>query len=189
MYAAIRQSKAKAGMAEELARRIKDGAIPIISDVPGFRAYYVIYAPDDTVTAISIFDDYAGAQESNKRGLAWIEQNLAPLLTGRKGREVMCIRWPSVIIGMDTTEPGAPAHRAGHCGRRAGDRAYVGVVYRATSPARDGCWSGATQRATTSALDPAYPSAGRRVPWSGGTARRWRRTVDALHPARKILET
>src|ERR1700761_976998 len=82
MYAAIRQGKAKAGMAEELARRIKEGAIPIISDVPGFQAYYVIYAPDDTVTAISIFDDYAGAQESNKRGLAWIEQSLAPLLTG-----------------------------------------------------------------------------------------------------------
>ena len=43
---------------------------------------YSIYAPDDTVTAISIFDDYAGAQELNRRGLAWIEQNLAPLLTG-----------------------------------------------------------------------------------------------------------
>jgi hypothetical protein len=82
MYAAIRQGTAKAGTAEELARRIKEGAIPIISDVPGFQAYYVIYAPDDTVTAISIFDDYAGAQESNRRGLAWIEQNLAPLLTG-----------------------------------------------------------------------------------------------------------
>ena len=36
MYAAIRQGKAKAGMAEELAQRIKEGAIPIISDVPGF---------------------------------------------------------------------------------------------------------------------------------------------------------
>jgi hypothetical protein len=47
MYAAIRQGKAKAGMAEELARRIKEGAIPIISDVPGFKAYYVIYAPDE----------------------------------------------------------------------------------------------------------------------------------------------
>jgi hypothetical protein len=69
MYAAIRQGKAKAGPAEELARTIKEGAIPIISDVPGFQAYYVIYAPDDTVTA-------------NKRALAWIEQSLAPLLTG-----------------------------------------------------------------------------------------------------------
>ena len=82
MYAAIRQGTAKAGTAEELARRIKEGAIPIISDVPGFQAYYVIYAPDDTVTAISVFDDYADAQESNRRGLASIKQNLAPLLAG-----------------------------------------------------------------------------------------------------------
>jgi hypothetical protein len=82
MYAAIRQGKAKPGKAEELARTIKEGAIPIISDVPGFQAYYVIYAPDDTVTAISIFENYTGAEESNRRGLAWIEQSLTPLLTG-----------------------------------------------------------------------------------------------------------
>jgi hypothetical protein len=82
MYAAIRQGKAKPGTAEELGRRIKEGAIPIISDVPGFKGYYVIYAPDDTVTAISIFEDYSGAAESNRRVLAWIEESLAPLLTG-----------------------------------------------------------------------------------------------------------
>jgi hypothetical protein len=59
MYAAIRQARAKTGMAEELTRRIKDGAIPIISDVEGFMAYYVVYAPDDTVTAISLFNNHA----------------------------------------------------------------------------------------------------------------------------------
>src|SRR6267143_150092 len=82
MYAAIRQGKAKAGKAEELTRRIKEGAIPIISDVEGFMGYYVVYAPDDTVVAISLFNNYAAAEESNKRALAWIEQELAPLLTG-----------------------------------------------------------------------------------------------------------
>jgi hypothetical protein len=61
MHAAIREGKAKAGMAEELARRIKEGAIQIISDVSAFQAYDVIYAADDTVTAISSVDDYAGA--------------------------------------------------------------------------------------------------------------------------------
>ena len=81
MYAAIRQGKAKTGRAEELAHRIKEGAIPIISDVEGFIAYYVVYAPDDTVTAISIFNNYAAAEESNRRVLAWIEQSLMPLLT------------------------------------------------------------------------------------------------------------
>jgi hypothetical protein len=82
MYAAIRQATARAGTAEELARRIKEGAIPIISDVEGFMAYYVVYAPDDTVTAISIFNNFASAEEANRRALAWIEQNLGPLLVG-----------------------------------------------------------------------------------------------------------
>ena len=31
---------------------------------------------------ISIFNDYASAEESNRRVLAWIERSLAPLLTG-----------------------------------------------------------------------------------------------------------
>jgi hypothetical protein len=82
MYAAIRQGKARAGMAEELAARVKDGVIPIVSDVPGFMAYYVVYAPDDTVTAISIFNNVEAAEESNKRALTWIERNLGPLLAG-----------------------------------------------------------------------------------------------------------
>src|SRR6516164_9556680 len=82
VYASIRQGKAKAGMAEELARRIKEGAIPIISGVEGFRAYYVVYASDDTVTAISVFNDYDAAEESNRLALAWIEQGLTPLRAG-----------------------------------------------------------------------------------------------------------
>jgi hypothetical protein len=45
--------------------------------------YYVIYAPDDTVTAISIFNTVAEAEESNRRALAWIEKNLVPLVIGR----------------------------------------------------------------------------------------------------------
>ncbi len=82
MYAAIRQARAKPGMAEELTRRIKKGAIPIISNVEGFMAYYVVYAGDDTVTAIAIFNKYEQAEEANRRAIAWIEKNLTPLLAG-----------------------------------------------------------------------------------------------------------
>ena len=82
MYAAIRQGKAKAGMAETLADKIKEGVIPIVSDVPGFMAYYVVYAPDDTITAIGIFNNVEAAEESNRRALAWIDANLGPLLVG-----------------------------------------------------------------------------------------------------------
>jgi hypothetical protein len=82
MYAAIRQVKAKSGMADELAQIIK-GAIPIITGVSGFMGYYVIYAPDDTVTAISIFNTVAEAEESNRLALAWIEENLSPYVIGQ----------------------------------------------------------------------------------------------------------
>lgn len=81
MYAALRQFRAKPGMADELATRIK-GAVPIISGVSGFMGYYVVYAPDDTVTAVSIFNKVEEAEESNRRALAWIENNLSPYVIG-----------------------------------------------------------------------------------------------------------
>ena len=67
MYAAIRQFKAKPGSADALAEKIKE-AISLISDVSGFMGYYVIYAPDDTVTAISVFNTVAEAQEFEPAG-------------------------------------------------------------------------------------------------------------------------
>lgn len=82
MYAAIRQAKAKPGHADELARLIKKGAVSIVSSVPGFLGYYVVYAGDDTVTAISVFNTVQGAEELNRRATAWIEKNLGPLLAG-----------------------------------------------------------------------------------------------------------
>jgi len=44
--------------------------------------YDVICAPDDTVTAISLFNNYASAEEVNRRAIAWHRKDLAPLLTG-----------------------------------------------------------------------------------------------------------
>ena len=67
MYAAIRQFKAKPGSADALAEKIKE-AISLISDVSGFMGYYVVYAPDDTVTAISVFNTVAEAQEFEPAG-------------------------------------------------------------------------------------------------------------------------
>ena len=98
MYAAIRQGKAKAGQAEELTRRIKEGAIPVISAVEGFMGYYVVYAPDDTVIAISLFNNFAAAEE--------FEQACA---------------------GVDRARSRAAIDRAGYRDGRAGDRAYAGL--------------------------------------------------------------
>ena len=95
MYAAIRQFKAKPGSADALADKIK-GAISIISDVSGFMGYYVVYAPDDAVTAISVFNTVAEAQEVQPAG--------ARLHRGQSR---------------------APGHRAGERDRWSGDRPFL----------------------------------------------------------------
>ena len=69
-------------MADHLAERVKE-VVPIISGVSGFMGYYVIYAPDDTVTAISIFNKVEEAEESNRLALAWAEENLAAFFAGQ----------------------------------------------------------------------------------------------------------
>ena len=81
MYAAVRQYKSKPGMADQLAEKVKE-LVPVISGVSGFMGYYVIYAPDDTVTAISIFNKVEEAQESNKLALGWVEDNLSRYVIG-----------------------------------------------------------------------------------------------------------
>ena len=82
MYAAVRQYKSKPGMADHLAEKVKE-LVPVISGVSGFMGYYVIYAPDDTVTAISLFNKVEEAQESNRRALDWIDRHLAPYVVGQ----------------------------------------------------------------------------------------------------------
>jgi len=81
MYAAIRQYKSKPGMVDQLAERIRE-AVPVISGVSGFMGYYVVYAPDDTVTAVSIFNKVEEAQESNRLALAWAKENLSSFFIG-----------------------------------------------------------------------------------------------------------
>ena len=100
MYAAIRQFKAKPGSADALADKIK-GAVPIISEVSGFMGYYVIYAPDDTVTAISVFNT---------------------------GAEAQGIKPPRAHL--DRRKPSAPGGEPRERHRRAGDRAFAAVASR-----------------------------------------------------------
>lgn len=80
-FAAIRRGKLKPGMAEEFVKRVKAGAVPVLTGIAGFRAYYLIFGADDTVTAITLFASKAGAEASNQNLLPWIKENLGPLLS------------------------------------------------------------------------------------------------------------
>ena len=44
---------------------------------------HAVYAADDTVTAINIFNKVEEAEELNRRALASIQKNLAPFVVGQ----------------------------------------------------------------------------------------------------------
>ena len=64
----------------EAGRRVNEGFLPIISEVPGFVAYYWVDAGDGVMISTSVFEDQSGAEESSKRAADYVRENLASLL-------------------------------------------------------------------------------------------------------------
>lgn len=79
MYATVRRYE---GVTDpgEAGRRVNEGFVPLISEIPGFVAYYWVDAGNGVMVSTSVFKDQAGAEESNRRAAAWVKENLAPLL-------------------------------------------------------------------------------------------------------------
>ncbi len=92
MYASIRRYRTVEGASIELAQRVDQGFLPIISSAPGFIAYYVVDAGNDEVASVSIFQDQAGTEASNRTAAEWVKANLATLVAGA----------PEITAGMVT---------------------------------------------------------------------------------------
>ena len=56
MFASIRKYNLRRGSAKELARRVREGFVPMIRQIQGFRAYYLLDGGPDVLITISIFD-------------------------------------------------------------------------------------------------------------------------------------
>jgi quinol monooxygenase YgiN len=80
LFAAIRRGKVKPGMAEEFAKRVKAGALPVMQKMDGFKGYYLVAAADDTIIAVSLFTNQETAHTSTQTLMPWIKENLGPLL-------------------------------------------------------------------------------------------------------------
>ncbi|HEY3417749.1 MAG TPA: hypothetical protein VGM23_12770 [Armatimonadota bacterium] len=78
MFASIRRYKTTD--AAEVTRRVNQGFVPLISEQPGFVAYYVLDSSDGAWTSVSIFQDRAGAEHSNQLAADWARQHVADLL-------------------------------------------------------------------------------------------------------------
>jgi hypothetical protein len=79
MYAVVRRYDGVTDAAET-GRRVKEGFVPLLQDMPGFVAYYWVHAGGGVMVSTSVFQDQAGEEESTKRAADFVSANLASLL-------------------------------------------------------------------------------------------------------------
>ncbi|GAA3255535.1 hypothetical protein Slala03_50150 [Streptomyces lavendulae subsp. lavendulae] len=79
MYAVVRRYEQVSDPAEA-GRRVDEGFVPLLRQVPGFVAYYWVDAGGGVMVSMSVFEDQAGAEASIKRAADFVRDNLASLL-------------------------------------------------------------------------------------------------------------
>jgi hypothetical protein len=66
---------------DEVAKRVREGFVPLISEHRGFVAYYHGDASEEGVIfSISVFEDQADAEDSNRLAADFVKENLAELM-------------------------------------------------------------------------------------------------------------
>jgi hypothetical protein len=80
MYAAIRQYNTDPDSVDEVARRVNEEFVPLISDMQGFVAYFALNAGQGEFGTVSVFEDQQSAEESNRVAEEWVNENLGDLL-------------------------------------------------------------------------------------------------------------
>lgn len=82
MFATIRRYDAiDQDHVADLAKKIDETLVPILSELPGFSGYYLIDAGNGIMNSIGVFDTAQHADESAKVASTWVrEQNLENVL-------------------------------------------------------------------------------------------------------------
>lgn len=82
MYATVRRYDGVTDV-HEVTRRVNEGFVQIVRELPGFAAYYCIDAGGGVLISVSVYQDRASAEESNARASNFVGENLAAVLPNR----------------------------------------------------------------------------------------------------------
>ena len=80
MFASIRKYKEAPAFADDLSKR-QEEVKSILRPIRGFQAYYLIKT-NEGVTSVTVCDDRAGTEESNRVTSAWMKEHLPAFATG-----------------------------------------------------------------------------------------------------------
>ena len=59
---------------EELTRKVNDGLIPKLSELPGFKGYFLMEAGNGVIKSISLFDTSGQAEDSTRVAAEWTQE-------------------------------------------------------------------------------------------------------------------
>jgi hypothetical protein len=59
---------------EELTRKVNDGLIPRLSNLPGFNGYFLMEAGNGVIKSISLFDTSSQAEDSTRVAAEWTQE-------------------------------------------------------------------------------------------------------------------
>ena len=65
---------------QKVAQLAEEGFVPIISEMPGFVAYYHVDAGDGVIVSTSVFEHKDAEEQSTFRAGEFVAEHLAPLL-------------------------------------------------------------------------------------------------------------
>ena len=79
MYVAVRRYEGVRD-SQKVAQLVNKDFLPIISEMPGFIAYYCVDAGDGVMISTSVFEHKDAEEQSSFRAGEFVEEQLAPLL-------------------------------------------------------------------------------------------------------------
>ena len=79
MYVAVRRYEGVTD-AQKVGQVAQEGFVPIISEMPGFVAWYLVDAGDGVMVSTSIFEHKDAEEQSTFRAGEFIGEHLAPLM-------------------------------------------------------------------------------------------------------------
>ena len=79
MYATMRRYEGVTNPSE-VGRQVRETFLPLISEIPGFVAYYLVDAGGGVLISTGVFQDKAASEESNRRAAEWIRKSRGSLL-------------------------------------------------------------------------------------------------------------
>ena len=82
MFTSIGKYRVTRGSAEELARRVKEGFVPLARQLKGFRSYHLLDGGPDVLITISLFDSADDALASNETAAEWVRDNVMESVRG-----------------------------------------------------------------------------------------------------------